>query len=85
MSSPFTIDHIVDCKGMLCPMPIIRLRQALDRAQDGQVIKVLATDPASVQDMPAFARNTGHELLESTSSGAGVYEYLFRKTAAESA
>jgi tRNA 2-thiouridine synthesizing protein A len=65
-------------------MPIIRLRQALDRLQDGSVIKVLATDPASVQDMPAFARNTGHELLESAASG-DVYEFLFRKTEASGA
>ncbi|HLF76302.1 MAG TPA: sulfurtransferase TusA family protein [Dehalococcoidia bacterium] len=81
MSSSFAIDHVVDCRGMLCPMPIIRLRQALDRAQQGQVLQVLATDPASVQDMPAFARNTGHDLLESTSKGS-VYEYLFRKAEA---
>jgi TusA-related sulfurtransferase len=60
-------------------MPVIRLRQAIDEMEAGQVIKVMATDPASVQDMPAFARNTGHELLQSLSSG-GVYEYFFRKS-----
>ena len=74
----FNADHILDCRGALCPMPVIRLRDELDRIEVGAVIKVLATDPASVQDMPAFARNTGHELLESV-TGAGVYEYYFRK------
>ena len=75
-------DHILDCRGTLCPMPVIRLRQHLDSIAPGQVIKLLATDPASVQDMPAFARNTGHELLHSSSEGA-VFEYLFRKSATE--
>jgi len=59
-------------------MPVIRLRQAIDQMQAGQVVKLLATDPASVQDMPAFARNTGHELLHSGASGS-VYEFYFRK------
>ena len=77
MTTP-AADHVLDCRGTLCPMPIIRLRQQIDRIAPGQVIKVLATDPASVQDMPAFARNTGHELLESV-TGAGVYEFYFRK------
>ena len=74
----FAADHVLDCKNTLCPMPVIRLRQAIDDMLPGQVVKVLATDPASVQDMPAFARNTGHELLQSGASG-GVYEFYFRK------
>lgn len=78
MSSSPTADQVIDCRGTLCPMPIIRLRQAIDKMSAGEVVKVLATDPASVQDMPAFARNTGHELLASASTG-GVFEYYFRK------
>ena len=73
-------DHELDCRGTLCPMPIIRLRQAIDEIEPGAVIRVLATDPASVNDMPAFARNTGHELI-SSSRRDGVYEYFFRKDA----
>jgi tRNA 2-thiouridine synthesizing protein A len=75
-------DFVLDCSGTLCPMPVVRLRQEIDRLADGQVIKVIATDPASVQDMPAFARNTGHELLSSAEAG-GRYEFLFRKVAEE--
>jgi tRNA 2-thiouridine synthesizing protein A len=73
-------DYVLDCRGTLCPMPVVRLRQEIDKIDAGKVIKVLATDPASVQDMPAFARNTGHELLESV-TGAGVFEFYFRKAA----
>ena len=71
-------DHELDCRGTLCPMPIIRLREAIDGIEAGAVIRLLATDPASVNDMPAFARNTGHELLSSGKSD-GVFEFFFRK------
>ena len=71
-------DHELDCRGTLCPMPVIRLREAIDAIAAGEVIHVLATDPASVNDMPAFSRNTGHELL-STGNKDGVFEYFFRK------
>jgi tRNA 2-thiouridine synthesizing protein A len=78
MTTHPTADHELDCCGTLCPMPIIRLREAIDGIEIGAVIRVLATDPASVNDMPAFARNTGHELLSSGSKD-GVFEYFFRK------
>ncbi len=72
-------DHVLDCRGALCPMPVIRLREFLDTVGAGQVVHLIASDPASVHDMPAFARNTGHELLESI-KGEGVFEYYFRKS-----
>ena len=75
-------DYVLDCSGTLCPMPVVRLREEIDKLSTGQVIKVIATDPASVADMPAFAHNTGHELLESV-KGAGFFEYYFRKSAEE--
>lgn len=78
MTTHPTADHELDCRNTLCPMPIIQLRQAIDSIASGEVIRLLATDPASVNDMPAFARNTGHELLSSGSQN-GVYEYYFRK------
>ncbi len=75
-------DHVLDCSGTLCPMPVIRLRQEIDKIDAGKVIRVIATDPASVQDMPAFARNTGHELLHAV-RGNGIFEFYFRKSAEE--
>ena len=71
-------DYVVDCTGTLCPVPVVRLRQEIDKIESGKVIKVIATDPASVKDMPAFARNTGHELLHSARSGS-AFEFYFRK------
>jgi tRNA 2-thiouridine synthesizing protein A len=73
-----TADRELDCRNTFCPMPIIRLREMMDAVESGTVVKVLATDPASVTDMPAFARNTGNELLASEKAD-GVFVYYFRK------
>jgi tRNA 2-thiouridine synthesizing protein A len=81
MTNALTPDRLLDCRNTLCPMPIIRLRGELDAMEPGQIVRVLATDPASEGDMPAFARNTGHELLQASSAN-GVFEFLFRKSAA---
>jgi tRNA 2-thiouridine synthesizing protein A len=78
LTSQPAADRVLDCRGTLCPMPVIRLRQAIDALEPGAVIQLIATDPASVNDMPAFARNTGHELL-SSSARDGEYEFYFRK------
>ena len=75
------IDHVLDCSGTLCPLPVIRLRQQLDKIAAGEVVKVIATDPGSWEDMPAFARNTGHELLHSEQKNGG-FEFYFRKAEA---
>lgn len=56
-------DREVDARGLNCPLPILRAKKALADLQSGQVLKVLSTDPGSVRDFDAFARQTGHELL----------------------
>jgi tRNA 2-thiouridine synthesizing protein A len=54
----------VDAKGLSCPMPIIRLSQAMADMAIGQVIKVVATDQSFVPDIAAWCRKTGHELVD---------------------
>jgi tRNA 2-thiouridine synthesizing protein A len=56
-------DKELDARGLNCPLPILRAKKALADLQSGQVLKVLATDPGSVKDFQAFARQTGHHLL----------------------
>lgn len=56
-------DREVDARGLNCPLPILRAKKALADLQSGQVLKVMSTDPGSVRDFDAFARQTGHELL----------------------
>jgi tRNA 2-thiouridine synthesizing protein A len=72
-------DQELDCKGMNCPLPILKTKKQMDAMQSGQVLKMVSTDPGSINDMQAFTRRTGHELLESISEG-GDYIFLVRKT-----
>lgn len=59
-------------------MPVVKTRLALDKLAQGQIIKVIATDVASCDDMPAFARSQGHKLLESQNE-KGSYTYWIQK------
>jgi len=57
-------DKELDARGLNCPLPILRTKKALTDMQCGQVLKVLATDPGSVKDFHAFARQTHNALLQ---------------------
>jgi tRNA 2-thiouridine synthesizing protein A len=71
-------DAQVDATGLNCPMPILRAKKALTGLASGQVLKIIATDPGSVKDFEAFARQTGRQLLQSESVGE-LFTYLIRK------
>lgn len=58
------IDRELDVRGLNCPLPILKAKKALAELESGQVLRILATDPGSTRDFQAFARQTGHELLE---------------------
>ncbi|HEY8868038.1 MAG TPA: sulfurtransferase TusA family protein [Candidatus Limnocylindrales bacterium] len=71
------IAQYVDARGLSCPMPIVRTAQAARGLPSGSVIEVLATDPGSTKDFAAWARSTGHDLIESTLDGA-VFRFVIR-------
>ncbi|HZV48647.1 MAG TPA: sulfurtransferase TusA family protein [Candidatus Dormibacteraeota bacterium] len=56
-------DRVLDCRGQLCPMPVVRVGREMGELEPGQVLKVLATDRGAIVDLPAWARDTGNELL----------------------
>ena len=58
------INKEIDTRGLNCPLPILKAKKALAELQSGQVLKVVSTDAGSLRDFQAFARQTGHELLE---------------------
>lgn len=66
------VDQELDLKGMNCPLPLLKAKQALSRMQSGQVIRVYATDPGSVRDFASFAKISGHILVASEEEH-GVY------------
>jgi len=59
----------IDCSGKLCPIPIVEISKGIKQVEVGQVVKLIATDAGSVMDVPAWARQTGHHLLDSTQEG----------------
>jgi tRNA 2-thiouridine synthesizing protein A len=69
----------IDTRGLNCPLPILKAKKALSELHAGDVLKVLSTDPGSVRDFQAFARQTGNELVEQTSAGDEFVHYLRRR------
>ena len=72
-------DQELDTRGLNCPLPILKAKKALSGMESGQLLKVLATDPGSVRDFQAFARQTGHVLVEQTSSEQEFVHVLKRR------
>jgi tRNA 2-thiouridine synthesizing protein A len=72
-------DLVLDCLGKRCPMPIIDLRDGLDKMKVGQVVELLSDDSGSKADVPAFCRRTGHQ-LQKTWEDNGAFHYLVKKT-----
>jgi len=68
----------LDCRGLLCPLPILKTRQALAPLASGTLLKMVSSDPASVPDMAAFSRRSGHELVDQ-SWNQGEYTFLIRR------
>jgi tRNA 2-thiouridine synthesizing protein A len=68
----------LDCKGLSCPLPIIKTAMTMKSLVSGDLVEVLATDPGSVKDFAAWCRTTGNELLESSQLG-NVFRFVIRK------
>ncbi|HSO84030.1 MULTISPECIES: sulfurtransferase TusA family protein [Thiocapsa] len=71
-------DQELDASGLNCPLPILRAKKTLNAMDSGQVLHVVATDPGSVKDFDAFAKQTGNELMESKEDG-GKFHFLIKK------
>ena len=72
-------DQELDASGLNCPLPILRAKKALAGMDAGQVLHIIATDPGSVKDFEAFAKQTGNELTESREDG-GKFYFLMKKS-----
>ncbi|KZZ59094.1 sulfurtransferase TusA, partial [Oleiphilus sp. HI0123] len=56
--------HLLDTQGLYCPEPVMMLHSKIDEMQSGDVVKVIASDPATQRDIPKFCQFLGHELLD---------------------
>ena len=57
------ISKTLDVKGVLCPLPVIKARQSITRVEVGGILEILATDPTTREDIPAWTRRSGHEIV----------------------
>jgi tRNA 2-thiouridine synthesizing protein A len=71
-------DQVLDCSGMLCPMPVVKTFKAIKAMEIGQVLKMVATDPGAPPDMEAWSRQTGNELLRSMQEDGKFIFYIRR-------
>lgn len=76
--SEIQIAELVDTRGMLCPMPIVLANKTMKRLGVGDVMKVLATDKGALKDFPAWASDTGNEIV-SSGEEEGALVFLIRK------
>ena len=74
--SPFVLE--VDCRGLICPLPVLETEKALAPLAGGAVVRVVCTDPASVIDIEALCVRSGYELVKTERDGA-VLRFWIRK------
>lgn len=79
MSSNIRSDQILDCIGLYCPEPVFRTRIKLDMMNIGEILEVIADDPASEEDIKSLIKRIGHELLTIKKEG-NILRFLIRKT-----
>ncbi len=71
-------DRTLDCIGLYCPLPVFKTREEMDRLKAGEILEVLADDPAAEEDIKRWAKRTGNELLEMKKEGS-IIRFLIRK------
>lgn len=71
-------DDVLDARGLLCPLPVLKARKRLSRMDTGQVLEIRADDPAAILDVPFFCMETGHVLL-AQGGPPEAQHYLIRK------
>jgi tRNA 2-thiouridine synthesizing protein A len=69
-------DRTLDCRGLLCPMPVVKTGKAVKEMAPGQILKIVATDRGAIADVPAWAADTGNQLLEWHQEGTDLVFYI---------
>ncbi|MGQ3050407.1 MAG: sulfurtransferase TusA family protein [Roseateles sp.] len=73
------VQREIDTRGLNCPLPILKAKKALAEMLSGELLRVVSTDPGSMRDFQAFARQTGNELVEQNSSADEFVHVLRRR------
>ena len=78
MTEEIKVDLELDLKGLLCPLPMVKVSQNIKNIAVGGVIKAIATDPGALEDIPSWARTTGNEILKTEKDGKDLIFYVKR-------
>lgn len=78
MPDEIKVDLELDLTGLLCPLPIIRMSQKITSVPVGGVMKMTATDPGTLADIPAWTRSTGNQVLKYQRNGSEIVFYIKR-------
>ena len=73
------IDQTLDCKGLSCPMPMMKLAKAVKGLKSGEVLEMLGTDPGTKSDLPRWCNKTGNTLLDESELPGGISRFLIQK------
>jgi tRNA 2-thiouridine synthesizing protein A len=78
MADELKVDLDLDLKGLLCPLPMVRVSQNIGKVPVGGIVKATATDPGSMADIPSWARTTGNEVVKTERDGKNFVFYVKR-------
>ena len=76
--SSLEVSEELDCRGMNCPLPILKTKKAIEKLSSGQILKMTATDPGSANDMAAWSTRTGNDIVEKEEAN-GEYVFYVKK------
>lgn len=74
-----TINKTLDCKGLSCPMPMMKLAKAMKELKSEEILEMLGTDPGTKSDLPRWCNKTGNIVLETNELTGGVFQFLIQK------
>ena len=74
-----TEDPVIDARGLLCPLPVLRLRKLLGDRPRGARVRLWASDAMALVDVPHFCEGSGHRLVRQRDIGGGVHEFTVER------
>ncbi|WP_262174873.1 sulfurtransferase TusA family protein [Saccharococcus sp. Marseille-Q5394] len=73
------VTKVLDAKGLACPMPVVRARKTMKEMETGEILEIFTTDKGSVADLTAWAKSSGHEMVDQKEEDTGVFTFWIKK------
>ncbi|MBI9038004.1 MAG: sulfurtransferase TusA family protein [Bacteroidales bacterium] len=75
----YKIDQTLDCKGLSCPMPMMKLAKAMKGLKSEEILEMIGTDPGTKSDLPRWCEKSGNKLVEEGELEGGIFRFLIQK------